>query len=1180
MAIRIFSSFVIAFSFFSTINSQILLNEIQSSNTVTLKDEFNEYPDWIEVINNSTESVNLNGWYLSDEKDQLTKWSFPSIQLAPSQVVLVCASGRDLKQVPTFWNTIVDAGSNWKYLIPGDTVSQNWKNPGYSDLNWVSGASGFGYGDGDDGTILPEGTVSVYTRQVFNLTTLDNINSILLHVDYDDGFVAYLNGVEIARANLGDAGSNVTYNQLASAGQEAFLYQGQQPPVYNLTSQKNLLVVGENTLAVEVHNTDASSTDLSLITFLTFGQTSLEDNSDAPSDLLLLGNQLPHTNFKIKSGGEVVILSNPGGLVIDSITPPSMQQDFSFGRLGNNINVYNYFNTPTPGTANGNEGFGLLSDDQVKYSVPGGYHPAGFSVQLTSTVGGPIYYTTDGSDPSETSSVYSSAINISANTVLKSRVIKDGYLIGRTYAATYITERSSDLPIACLSTLPANLWDYNTGMYEMGPNAQSSYPHFGANFWMEWEKPFWVEIYNTNGSCVVNQGAGASIFGAWSRAKPQKSFAIFARKNYGENSFDYPLFKTKEIDEYKSFVLRNAGNDWELAFMRDGLITDITSHLGLEYQAFQPTTTYLNGEYWGIYNMREKVNEDFLAAQWYLDPDNITILQNDAEIVEGDNTEYIQLRNYLNNNSSLAEADKYAYVSDRIDIDNFIKYQLVQIYVDNRDWPGNNIKYWKSTDPGSKWRWILYDTDFGLGLYNSESYMDNTIDFALEPNGGGWPNPSWSTLLFRRLVTNLDFRNDFINQMLDNCHTTFDYQNIEAHVDSITALYTQEMPYHKVRWGQSYDSWLYDVQRIKDWSYERQYYMEDFLYNTFNLSGFTQISLNVSNEQYGRIRLNTITPDSYPFQGSYFKEIPLELEAIPAPGYIFTGWEGAASSTERTINFTPTENSASFTANFSVATAEDISLVINEINYNSAVEKPSGDWIEIYNNGKTTVDLSGYKLSDSNIDSAYVFSAGTHLYPGEFLVVAKNYKNFRENNPYITNVIGDFTFGLSSIEDNIRIYNPGGTIMDAVDYMAAAPWPVEANGTGITLELKGPSLDNGQVENWVAVKQFGTPGRINSMLSEISEPENENISQGMIAAFPNKFSDYTTITFTLPSSGDVKIDVIDMQGRVVSNLENGYFNLGENYTEWVPGESTTSGVYVVRIISGSYTENINVVYLK
>ncbi|MBN2487352.1 MAG: CotH kinase family protein [Bacteroidales bacterium] len=1161
--------------------SQVVINEVQTSNVSTLADEFNEYPDWLELLNVSSNAVNLDGWYLSDKRDSLDRWRFPAITLLPSQYLLVSASGRDIKQQPSYWHTIIDSGDEWKFLVPGDTVSSLWMSTQYSDINWNVGSSGFGYADGDDRTEVPFGTTSIFTRKTFTVSSLDNITSILLHVDYDDGFVAYLNGVEVARANLGDAGTPVAYHQFASPDREALLYQGQQPSVFDITAFKNAMVPGENLLAVQVHNVSTTSSDLSLITFLTLRKSSVNDASEKPSSYLNLGNALPHTNFKLKSeGGETIILSNPLKQVADSVNIPPIQPGMSYGRPTSDINSLAYFYRPTPGTVNETNGYNALSNDIVNYSVPGGFRAAGFQVKLSNAAGYPVYYTTDGSEPSEVSTLYTLPINVSSNIVVRSRVIRSGYLPGRVYSSTYYTSRKHDMPVVCLSTEPANLWDYYTGMYVMGPNAQTGNPYFGANFWMDWEKPFSVEIYSSASEQMINQLAGAKIFGAWSRAREQKSFSLFARKDYGVSGFNWPIFDKRELASYKSVVLRNAGNDWDLAFIRDGVMTDITAHLGIEHQAFQPVVAYLNSEYWGIYNLREKVNEDFLSNYSHGNPDDIIILENDAVVVEGSNAEYLALRNYLNSNSSLATDEKYAFVSNRVDIDNFIKYQLVQIYFDNTDWPGNNIKYWKTTAPNSKWRWILYDTDFGLGLYNSNSFTHNTLQFALEPSNTSWPNPAWSTLVFRRLITNTGFRNNFINQMADNINTTFEPENVARVVDSIYKLYIKEMPYHKQRWGQNYTSWVNEVQRIKTWAYNRPDNMLGFVQSKFNLAAQRNITLEVSEANSGKIRLNSITPAAYPFNGTYFQGVPIEMEALPAPGYKFVRWEGQLPSTENIINYNPV-NTAKFKAVFEKASGNEVQLIVNEINFNSSPEYPTGDWVEIFNAGPVTVNLDGFLLSDANPDSGFVFPSGTILYPGKYLVVAKNPEKFLKVNPLIANCIGGFDFGIGSSGDKIRLYDSDNKVLDAIDFLTSYPWPDGAKiGTGNTLELKLPSLDNTKPENWVAVKPGGTPGMINSGAGLVNNPELTLDSKASPIAFPNRFNDYTTITFSLSAFEKVKIDIIDMQGRVVANLLNGCLPAGEHSTDWLPDNKISCGMYIVRFVSDTISENINVVFLK
>ncbi|MBN1116789.1 MAG: CotH kinase family protein [Bacteroidales bacterium] len=1167
-------------AFVEQISAQVIINEIQSSNVQTISDNFGEFPDWIELFNNSDSVVNLEGWFLSDDRKLLTRWTLPAISLQPNEFVYIFASGRDISVLPSVWTTAIDVGEEYNYLVPTDTVSWLWKTTAYNDSEWLSGKSGFGYADEDDSTVVTPPVTSIYLRKEFEISNLSKTNSALLHVDYDDGFVAYINGLEVARANLGDAGSEVAYDQFTSLDREAQMWQGGQPELFDISAFLNVLNTGTNLFCVEVHNVGASSSDLSIIPFLSFGKTVLDEGDNAVSDFLNLGRSVPHTNFKLKSEGETIFLSNSLAEIIDSVSSVVIPPDYSYGKVTGTESEYGYFANPTPGSVNEYLVYQMLTDDSIVFSKKGGYYQSTISLSLSALVEGQIYYTVDGTDPSENSVLYSGEeISVSGNTIVRARILKEGYLSGNINSRTYFFDHHADLPVICLSTDPNNLWDYNNGMYVLGPNAESSDPHFGANYWMDWEKPMNIELYDEDGNMVINQLSGAKIFGAWSRARDQKSFAFFARKNYGKNKFSYPLFKQKDLSEYKSFIIRNSGNDWDNAYMRDGLITDLTSHLGVDYQAFQPVVAYLNAEYWGMYNMREKVNEDYLEANRGIDADEFNILENEGIIVEGTNEGYLELLDFLETNSSLANKADYDYVASKIDIDNFIKYQLIEIYVGNNDWPGNNIKYYNTNSEGSKFKWILYDTDFGFGLYDAGDYSRNFIDFALAPNNSAWPNPEWSTLLFRRLVTNLEFRNNFINQMADNINTTFQADNINRHVDSIKNLVKDEMVYHLPRWNQSYNDWGYQVERLKDWGDNRIDYARQHIRTTFNLSAQHVIGLSVSNKSMGRIRLNTIKPD-LPFSGVYFRDVPVEIEAIPLPGYKFSHWEGDVNSANRVLKYNPEKN-VWINAVFEEAAEEDVSLVINEINYNSSQNVNPSDWIEIYNNSNTTANIGGYVFTDSEIDSGYGIPEGTVLNAGAYLVLSKNISNFEEVFPDVKNVIGEFDFGLSSKGDELRLYNANYEVMDAVDYLSTSPWPLEANGTGATLELMAASMDNGKAESWIAnTRIFGTPGQKNSGTSVLPEINIEDNNDIQFNVFPTRFSDYITINFSLQTSSHVKLEILNIQGSVVNVLENRFLENGDYNNEWIPDSSIKGGVYFIRLIIKYQVITKKIVFIK
>ena len=264
--------------------------------------------------------------------------------------------------------------------------------------------------------------------------------------------------------------------------------------------------------------------------------------------------------------------------------------------------------------------------------------------------------------------------------------------------------------------------------------------------------------------------------------------------------------------------------------IKDVIATSLMDGSGIETQAYRSSIVYLNGEYWGLYNIREKVNEHFLDDKINVTKSEINILERNGEIVEGTNQTYNELIEFVTNNS-LANSANYDVVADQIDIDNLIAYQVAQIYLDNTDWPGNNIKFWNS--PETKWRWILYDTDFSFGRpWEAPPFYDNdTLSHALEANGPGWPNPPWSTLLTRKLMENTEFRIKFINRFADESNTRFKADSVRQHVEAIAASVASEIPQHFEYWSRwenrsvywqnqfmlsTYDEWVAEVDKIKE----------------------------------------------------------------------------------------------------------------------------------------------------------------------------------------------------------------------------------------------------------------------------------------------------------------------------------------------------------------------------
>ncbi|MGB0449138.1 MAG: CotH kinase family protein, partial [Porticoccaceae bacterium] len=242
--------------------------------------------------------------------------------------------------------------------------------------------------------------------------------------------------------------------------------------------------------------------------------------------------------------------------------------------------------------------------------------------------------------------------------------------------------------------------------------------------------------------------------------------------------------------------------------------------------------------------------------------------------------------------------------------DNLITYLVAQIYFDNWDWPGNNIKFWNS--PSTKWRWILYDTDFAFGAWNDAAYNKDTLSFALEENGPGWPNPPWSTLLFRKLMENSQFRNQFINQFADEFNGRFKPDSVTQHINSIITRMGPEMDRHFQRWGegQTVDVWQSAVNGLKSFGDNRLPFLKSYFRNYFGISGMYQLNIAINNTTAGSVELNSLQLTSASWQGEYFDNIPVSLTAVPNEGYVFSHWQGDIDNPNNSIELNRSSNTS------------------------------------------------------------------------------------------------------------------------------------------------------------------------------------------------------------------------------------------------------------------------------
>ena len=1059
----------------------VVFNEIISSNAELVPDENGDCVDWIELYNTGDQTAVLCNFGLSDDPEIPSKWVFPFVTLEPGNHLLLYASGKDRRSWAKHIETVIRQGDEWKYLMGASAPPYHWRNIEFNHDNWLIGRSGFGYGDNDDETTIDRDIYCIYLRKVFNLEDTESIVYTLLHMDYDDGFVAYINGQEIARANMDQSNSIPKHNDLALQNHEALIYRGLPPELFQIENFQNILVQGDNVLSIQVHNSDSSSSDLSLIPFLTIGWNCERETQNEVVDVLRPSLPCLHTNFKIGQEGESLLLSNAEGEVIDQVFVPSLPPKVSYGRYPDGNSTWFYYQMPTPFFSNS-------PGRNVDVSVPPRCDPpAGIywnPVEITLTPPNQncsIYYTLDGSPPTVESIEYDQPILIDTSRVLRSVTIEPQHVPSSVVTNSYIYYET-DLPIISLSTDPANLFDEETGIYVFGTDYDQRPPYRGANFWNDWERPIHLEFFeptdpsNPNSYPGFSIDAGVKIFGGWSRIYPQRSLSIFGRSQYNSGGgIDYQIFPEMELNRFESIVLRNSGSDWNHTMFRDAFITSLVKDRDIDTQAYRPAVVFINGIYWGIHNIREKINEHFIASHHQVAPDIIDFLDISGNTLNGDCTEYEKMIDFLDTHN-LSDSANFQYIANQIDVDNFINYNTTNIYIGNSDWPGRNCKFYKICKLDRKWRWIMFDTDFGFGLYSQARYNHNTLEWATDPSSSEVCNPPHSTFLLRKMLDNSSFKIDFINRLADLMNVNFNPEQVIQSIDKFSSKIHSEIPNHLDRWDRSYDDWEWKVDYIRNFARLRPAVVRDHVIEKFNLSGTSRIEIDIIPQGAGEIHINSVIPSEYPWTGIYFNDNPIQIKAYSNPSYTFKHWELDIESDIAFKEFT-LQNDQQITALFEALPENNKSIVINEINYNSSPDFDTEDWVELYVQSGNH-DLTNCFISDSNDDNRFTFPDGTILLENQYLIVTHDSSAFRSFFPNVENVIGNIDFNFGNNGDQIRLFGAGGSPYDSIFYRDCNEWPHSPDGDGPTLELINPDCNGTNPDNWrISPFQQGSPGR-------------------------------------------------------------------------------------------------------
>lgn len=595
-----------------------------------------------------------------------------------------------------------------------------------------------------------------------------------------------------------------------------------------------------------------------------------------------------HAPFRLESGkgGSIYLFRN--NILVDSIVSLKKQPapNIAYGRASDGVNVWGYMLVPTPG--NHNRG-GIAEHNRILgdpvFSIPGQVFERKQQIQVSLSLpeGAPanatIRYTTDGSEPTETSSKYTTyPIVINSSKVIKAKLFCSSYLSPRAKTQSYlILGRSQTLPVISISTNKKYLEDNTIGIYTTGSKGEEN-----ANYKQDWRRPINIEFFEHAGEeSVLNQLCETRIQGGASRGASLKSLALYAHKRFGEKRFDYEFFPEDRPEQtnYKSLLLRNAGNDFDYLYMRDAIIQrTMAHHTDVDWQAWRPAIVFINGVYKGIENIRERSNGNNIYTN-YEGLEDVEVIENWWDVKTGDGSLFNDFVSfYTNQNQPYEEYDK------RMDINEFMNTMIMELYFNNLDAPGNNFCIWRPTEDGGRWRVILKDVDYTMGLYG-DPYNFKIFNWIYNPNydsNHNWgANGANGTRLFRRLMANEKFKNDFIDRC---CIYMGDWMNLNGVWEVWEPMYDAikvEYPQHRSQINPWWPNYKDELNNAKTWLKNRTGFFYSHLQDYFQLS--TPISLQINQDlsdlelENVKVSINEVPLSKSQFDGKMFKGRELRL---------------------------------------------------------------------------------------------------------------------------------------------------------------------------------------------------------------------------------------------------------------------------------------------------------------
>jgi hypothetical protein len=595
-----------------------------------------------------------------------------------------------------------------------------------------------------------------------------------------------------------------------------------------------------------------------------------------------------HFPFKLDGDGESITIRNAALEVVDAVDVPAMRPDHSYAR---NAGAWGIHVESTPGAPNAttsHPGYAPMPE----FSIEPGFTSGPVTITVYSCTGCTVHWTTDGSEPGPTSSIAESAITVDQTTVLKAIAYRAGWLPSVVNSGTYFINVPTKLPVVSLSTHPDSLFDDTLGIYSLGPGTDTVYPNWGANFWEERGISVRFEYFDEGGRKRVDQDVELRIHGGrTSRNKPQRPLRLTARDALGDDLIHHGFFTERPaLETFKRIVLRNSGSDWCEAQYRDGFFHQRALHAGLNIDvlAFKPSVVYINGAYWGMMNIRERVDKDHLADNYGADPATLLLMAEENTVIQGDSLHFDSLQQFIRSHD-MADDTHWRHVDSLLDLRSFMDYFALEMFSGNSDWPSNNLKYWKPSIHSGKWRYLMYDMDATMA---AASWLPNDFDmfYWIHVHREGTIHAE----IYQSLIQRPEFRRLFLNRLADLMNTALSPDALLAENDLLRNTIRNEVPRHFQRWSTDPAIWHHQTGTvIPDWARARGEHMRDDVLQWYGLPNTASLHFDVFPPGAASLQVNTLEPEA-PFDGIYFNGNDIDVSVEAGPGYTFSHWSYSA----------------------------------------------------------------------------------------------------------------------------------------------------------------------------------------------------------------------------------------------------------------------------------------------